>query len=98
MTQNSDSWSFKLCIIDVNRSGDWFQDMEIADSGSWENSVISGHQLSVGFAMVCFLGEMSDQQTAGNVAIHKLPKAVIHRGMMPEKLAKVFGRFGPLVA
>lgn len=48
--------------------------MEIADSGSWENSVISGHQLSIGFAMVYVLGEMSDQQAAGNVAIHKLPK------------------------
>lgn len=42
--------------------------------------------------------EMDDQQLRGNVSIHKLPKAVRGGGMMLEKLGKVFGRFGPLVA
>jgi len=55
--------------------------------------------------IVCFkcsvagcLREMSDQRNGGNVAIHKLPRIVGHRGMMPEHLKKGLVRLDPGVA
>ena len=64
-------------MIDINQGGDWFQDMEVSDSGSRDNNNMLVNRLQVlDVQWYVSWKKWMINKSRGNVAIHKLPKAV----------------------